>query len=167
MDISAPRAASAFTLVETTVAAALAALFLGSLFTMNVASMDTIRCAKESVSASQALQQRIESMRIANWQQITSADWIKANLLNTSAPGSDQLRNLSETLTLVPYGSTSVGNTQLIRTGNTTTIVSRNTALLTENAIKVIWTVNFNGAPNNRATSRLIVAILAKGGVAK
>ena len=106
-------------------------------------------------------------MRIANWQEITDADWISANLLNANAPGSDQLKNLSETLTLVPYGSSTVGNTQLVRTGNATTIVSRNAALLTENAIKVIWTVNYTGAPNNRATSRLIVAILAKGGVAK
>jgi type II secretory pathway pseudopilin PulG len=156
-----------FTLIETTIAAALSALFLSSVFTMNVASMDTIRCAKESVAASQTLQQRVESMRIANWQEITNADWISANLLNANAPGSDQLRNLSETLTLVPYGSASLGNTQLVRTGNTTTIVNSNPALLTENAIKVIWTVNYTGAPNDRATSRLIVAIMAQGGVAK
>ena len=156
-----------FTLVEMTIATALSVLFLSSLFTMNVTSMDTIRCAKESVSASQALQQRIESMRIANWQEITDPDWISANLLNANAPGSGQLKNLSETLTLVPYGSSNVGNTQLVRAGNATTIVSRNPALLTENAIKVIWTVNYNGAPNDRANSRLIVAILAKGGVAK
>ena len=167
MQLSTRSATRGFTLIETTIATALAALFLSSLFTMNVASMDTIRCAKESVSASQALQQRVESMRIANWQEITDADWISANLLNANAPGSDQLKNLSETLTLVPYGSSTVGNTQLVRTGNATTIVSRNAALLTENAIKVIWTVNYTGAPNNRATSRLIVAILAKGGVAK
>ncbi|MEP6602124.1 MAG: hypothetical protein ABJB49_10000 [Nitrospirota bacterium] len=167
MQLSTRHPSAGFTLIETTIAAALSALFLSSLFTMNVASMDTIRCAKESVSASQALQQRVESMRIANWSQITNADWISANLLNASAPGSEYLRNLSETLTLVPYGSTSIGNTQLVRSNNSTTIVSRNAGLLTENAIKVIWTLNFTGAPNDRANSRLIVAILAKGGVAK
>ncbi len=161
------RPASGFTLIETTIAAALSALFLSSLFTMNIASMDTIRGAKEFVSASQVLQQRVESMRIANWQQVTSADWVKANLLNTTAPGSEQLRNLSETLTLVPYGSSSVGNTQLVRTDNATTIMSRNAALLTENAMKVIWAVNYTGAPNDRPAARTIVAILAKGGVAK
>ena len=52
-----------FTLIETTVAAAIAAMFLSSLFTMNMATMDTIRCAKESILASQVLQQRMESDR--------------------------------------------------------------------------------------------------------
>jgi len=39
--------------------------------------------------------------------------------------------------------------------------------LLQENAIKIIWTVSYTGAPNNRSVSRQIVAILAKGGVAR
>jgi len=73
---------------------------------------------------------------------------------------------MSETLTLVPYGSTTVGNTQLTRTNGAATIVSSNSALLGENAVKIIWTVNYTAAPNNRTISRQIVAILAKGGVA-
>ncbi len=156
-----------FTLVESTIAAAIGALFLGTLFTMNIASMQAIHCAKESVSASQVLQQRIESLRIANWSQITDADWLAANLLNANAPGSEPLKNLSETLMLVPYGSTSIGNAQLTRTSGVTTVVSRDAALLTESAVKVIWTVNYTGAPNDRPNSRQTVAILAKGGVAK
>jgi hypothetical protein len=39
--------------------------------------------------------------------------------------------------------------------------------LLAENAIKVIWTVSYVGAPNARTVSRQVVAILADGGVAK
>jgi type II secretory pathway pseudopilin PulG len=163
-----PHPASAgFSLIESTIAAAISALFLSSVFTLNISTMETIRCAKEGVSASQVLQQRIESLRIANWQQITDPDWIAANLLNADALGAGPLKNLSETLSLIPYGSTSIGNTQLTRTGTGTTIVNRNPNLLTENAIKVIWTVNYTGAPNDHAVSRQIVAILAKGGVAK
>ncbi len=134
---------------------------------MNMSAMDTIRSAKESVSASQTLQQRIESLRIANWQQITSANWLAANILNGDATGSEILKGLTETLTLVPYGSATIGNSKLTRTSGATAIISQNPALLTENAVKVIWTLDFTGAPNNRAVSRQIVAILAKGGVAK
>src|SRR5712691_62644 len=104
-----------FSLIESTIASGLAALFLSSLFTMNVASMETIRSAKESTNASQVLQQRMESMRIANWHQVTDAIWIRDNLLNTDASGATQLKGVSETLTLVPYGSTSLGNTQITR----------------------------------------------------
>lgn len=167
MRCHSPSVLQAFSLVETTVAATIAALFLTSLFTMNMATMDTIRCAKESIAASQVLQQRMESMRIANWQEVTDASWLRDNLLNTAVAGSTPLKNLVETLTLVAYGSTTIGNTQLTRSGATVHIVSQNPSLLAENAVKVIWTINYSGAPNNRANSRQVVAILAKGGVAK
>jgi type II secretory pathway pseudopilin PulG len=156
-----------FALVECTIATAVSALFLGSLFLMNSSAMDTIRMARESACASQVLQQRIESMRIANWHQVTDANWLRTNLLNADAPGGNQLTNISETLTLVPYGSSTVGNTQLTRTNGTVTLVATNSALLGENAMKIIWTVNYTAAPNERTISRQIVAILAKGGVAK
>jgi hypothetical protein len=60
-----------------------------------------------------------------------------------------------------------VGNTQLTRRNGNATIVNQNSNLLAENAVKVIWTVDYTGAPNDHAATRQIVAILAKGGVAK
>jgi type II secretory pathway pseudopilin PulG len=163
-----PRAEhTGFALIECTIATAISALFLGSLFLMNSSAMDTIQMARESACASQVLQQRIESMRIANWHQVTDANWLATNLLNTDAPGANQLKAVSETLTLVPYGSSTVGNTQLTRTNGSVSTVSTNSALLGENAVKIIWTVNYTAAPNDRPISRQIVAILAKGGVAR
>lgn len=156
-----------FTLVEAMVAAAISALFLSSIFAMNMATMDAIRSARESTNASQALQQRVERLRIANWHEVTDASWLHDNLLNTDAPGASGLRNLVESLTLVPYDSTDVGSTQLTRSNGSATIVSQNSSLLGENAVKVIWSLNYTGAPNDRQISRQIVAILAKGGVAK
>ena len=156
-----------FSLIETTVAASIAAMFLVSLFTMNIATMDTIRASKESIAASQILQQRMESMRIANWHQVTDAAWLKANLLNTEVAGSAPLKGLVETLIIVPYGSPGVGTTQLQRTGGSATIVTQNATLLAENAVKILWTVNYAGGPNGQSITRQIVAILAKGGVAK
>ncbi len=142
-------------------------MFLGSLFLMNSSAMDTIRMARESACASQVLQQRIEAMRIANWHQVTDANWLLANLLNADAPGASELKNMSETLMLVPYGSATVGNTQLNRANGAANVVANNSALLGENAVKIIWTVNYTAVPNDRIISRQIVVILAKGGVAK
>lgn len=155
------------TLLEASIAACTAALFLGSLFTLNMAAMKSMRTAREAAAASQVLQQRIESMRIANWHQITDADWLSSNLLNANASGSGTLNGVSESLTLMPYGSTNVGNTQLVRANGTTQIVSRNTNLLTESAVKLLWTVSYTGGINSQSTTRQTVAILAKGGVAK
>jgi type II secretory pathway pseudopilin PulG len=158
---------AAFTLLETMVAGTIMALFLGALFALNSSSMETLRGAREFTCASQVLQQRVESMRIANWHQVTDADWIQNNLLNSDAPGESLLNSAAETLTLIPYGSSTTGNTQLTRSSGSASIVTRNSQLLTESAVKVIWTVSYIGSPNNRSYSRQIVAILAKGGVAR
>lgn len=148
-------------------ATGLVALFLGSLFTMNSSSMETMKMARQTAAASQVLQQRIESLRIANWHQITDATWLSQNILNTAAPGSDGLKNISETLDLTPYNGLSTSTTELVRSANTVSITHENSSLLTENAVKVVWTVNYVGSPNNRSVSRQTVAILGKGGVAK
>src|SRR5438132_590219 len=134
----------ASTLIESSIAAAICALFLGSLFTLNTSTMQSIKMVRETACASQVLQQRIEALRIANWHQVTDADWLKANLLNIDSPGSSALKNASETLTLTPYGSGSGSTTatQLTRTNGAATIVSRNSSLLTENAMQVVWAIN-------------------------
>ncbi len=167
MKAPTPSSLAGSTLVEASIAACTAAFFLGSLFTMNMTGLRAVRTAREASSASQVLQQRVESLRIANWQQITNARWLRDNLLSTSASGTDNLRGVSETLTLVPYGSSTLGNTQISRSAGTAKIVNENPALLTESAVKVIWTVAYNGGQQGDSTIRQTVAILGKGGVAK
>gem|GEM_PF-1436415 len=167
MILSRKTRTSGATLIEATIAAATSAMFLGSLFTMNMTAMKTIRTSREGGCASQVLQQRVESMRIANWHQITDADWISSNLLGSEAAGHDGLNQMTETLTLVPYGSATENNTQIVRSGGTATIINRNNELLAEHAVKVIWTVVYSGGINSQVTTRQAVAILAKGGVAK
>ena len=167
MIISKHSSESGTSLVEAMIAACTSALFLASLFTMNMSAMRTMRTAREAANASQVLQQRVESMRIANWHQVTNADWVKNNLLNTSAAGGDALKNATETLTLAPYEGTTSGATQIVRSGGVTQIVNRNSDLLKEHAIKVIWTVAYKGGAQGASTTRQTVAVLAKGGVAK
>ena len=123
--------------------------------------------AREAACASQILQQRIESLRIANWHQVTDAEWVRTNILNSDAAGGNGLKNLSETLTFTPYASASQVSTQLQRTNGFARVVTLNSDLLSENAVKVVWAINFTGAPNDRDMNRQTVAILAKGGVAK
>ena len=142
MVLSSTRDTSGASLIEAAIAACTSALFLGSLFTMNMTAMKTMRTAREATAASQVLQQRVESLRIANWHQVTNPDWISANLLNANAAGSNSLYVLSETLTLIPYGSASTSATQLYRTNGTTQIQSRNANLVAESAMKVVWTVS-------------------------
>lgn len=168
MQLSKNNSQAGTSLIEATIAACTSAMFLGSLFAMNMTSMKTMRSAREAGSASQVLQQRVETLRIANWHQITDAAWLRTNLLSTAPAGADSLKGITETLTLVPYGGTNTGNTQIVRTSSgTTQIVNQNTNLLGESAMKVIWTVAYSGGLKGDPVTRQTVAILAKGGVAK
>jgi Tfp pilus assembly protein PilV len=166
MILSKTSSQSGTSLIEATIAACTSALFLGSLFTMNMSAMRTMKTAREAANASQVLQQRVEAMRIANWQQVTNADWVKNNLLSGNVAGTDGLKNMTETLTLIPYGS-SAGTTKIVRSGGATQIINNNTALETETAMKVIWTVAYNGGAQGASNTRQAVAILSQGGVAK
>lgn len=157
------------TLIESTIAGAIAALFLSSVFAINTSSMQSVKRAREAAAASQVLQQRIESLRIANWHQVTDANYLKNDpkQLGADAPGGEALKGIAEQLTLVPYGSNAIGNTQIVRSNGVATIINNNQTLLAENAIKVIWTLTYTGTPNAQTMTRQVVAILAKGGVAK
>src|SRR5438270_13995615 len=92
-----------FALIECTIATAISELFFGSLFLMNSSAMDTIQMARQSACASQVLQQRFESMRIANWLQVTDANWLLTNLFNTGATGTCQLQFEAVTFTIVTF----------------------------------------------------------------
>lgn len=154
------------TIVEASISACTAVFFLATLFTMNMSAMQAVRTARQATSASQVLQQRVETLRIANWQQVTNPAWLRDNLLNQEASGSEGLPLLSESLILVPYNSMATGSTTIVRTAGSTQIQSQ-AQLLTEHAVKVIWRVVYSTGPKTQPTTRETVAILAKGGVAK
>src|SRR3954464_9074812 len=99
-------AIAAFSLVENILACAIVALGLAGTYTLNSQSMGVLRMANEEACASQVLQQRIENLRIANWQRISSPTWLRDSLLNVSADGGDTLRGLTETVSITPVGAT-------------------------------------------------------------
>jgi hypothetical protein len=156
---------AAFSLVENILACAIVALGLAGTYTLNSQTMGVLRMAKEEAFASQVLQQRIEHLRIANWQRISSPTWIRDSLLNVSADGSSSLRGLSETVTLTPLGS-STGNT-FSRTGSTAVAGSANTSLLTQDSLLIKWSVTWNGIPGGKVHTRETLAVLGRGGIAK
>src|SRR4051812_13398194 len=67
-------------MIEVMVAALLIAVSIGSIATMNVRSLHTLRASREAAASSQVLQQRIEMIRDRNWAEVASSTAI-ASLL--------------------------------------------------------------------------------------
>ena len=155
-----------FTLIENVFACALIALGLACTYTVNSQTMGVLRMAKDEAFASQVLQQRIEHLRIANWQRITSPTWIRDNILNVSADGGSSLAGVVETVTVVPYDNSSAGNT-FTRTNGAASSSGGNASLLRQDAVTVKWKITWKGIPSGKVHDRETLAVLGKGGIAK
>jgi type II secretory pathway pseudopilin PulG len=161
------RSRRGFTLIENMFACGVVSMFLGGVFALNSNSMITLRMGRDEAAASQVLQQRVEQMRIANWQRITDPTWLRDNVLNQGADGAQNLRSLNETVTIAPYNSATVATNTFTSANGTASAGSSNTSLIAEGGILVTWTESWTGLPNNRIHTRQATAILGKGGVAK
>ena len=157
-------------LVEVTVAVAMAALFISTLILMGSNLLSLLRTAKDDVSASQALQERVEEMRIANWAQITDASYLANTLLSTASDSTGGLANPVETITVTAYRTTGAEPTVLarvIRQNGAATVAKSNSALKDERMVRVDVDLSWKGYPRNRQRERATTALIAQGGITK
>lgn len=157
-----------FTLIETSVAVALVGMFVSFLLATSSNVLGLLRTAKDNVSASQALQERVEEMRIANWVQITDAQFLADQLFPRSANSTQALSAPVETITVSAYppkiGSTAA---QVRREKNVTRVVSANLALKNERMVRVDVNLTWTGFPRNRPRARAATVLVAQGGITK
>ena len=157
-----------FTLVETTLAIAMLGLFIAMLMVMNSNILGLLRNSKDNVAASQALQERVEQMRIANWLQITDATYLSGTLFAAPGDSAATLPSAAEKITVSAYppkaGSIPA---QVVRSNGTTQILKSNDALKDEGMVRVDLEVTWTGFPKNRPRLRATTAIIAKGGITK
>jgi len=157
----------AFTLIDCVFACGILAFALGAVFTVNGYGLQELRVGRDEMTSSQVLQQRIEQLRIANWQRITDPVWIRDNILNVAADGSYTLGNLTETVTITPFNSAVTASNTFTRANYLAAASGSNQNFALQNTISVKWALSWNGVPKNRVHRRETVVVLAKGGVAK
>jgi Tfp pilus assembly protein PilV len=156
-----------FTLLENVIACSIIAIGMAATYSLNGQSMGVLRMAKDQSSASQVLQQRVEHLRIANWQKVSNPTWIRDSILNTGADGTSSLTNLTETVTVAAYGGTSTATNTFSRGPSGPSAAAGNVSLLNENAVLIKWVATWNGIPKGKVHTRELVTVLGKGGVAK
>ena len=98
------RAKAGFTLPEIVVATALVAVFFSSIFEINALCLRYISASKENVGAIEAVNDRLERLRNADFSTLTSVNSMKS-LLATAANSSPLANRAVETITLSNYPS--------------------------------------------------------------
>src|SRR4051812_40044991 len=90
---------SGTTLIEACFACLLCMTMFGGVFGASTSLMALVQNSKETLAANQSIQERVENMRIANWVQISNANYLRDTLLANATRSSTDLNLLSETLT--------------------------------------------------------------------
>ena len=98
------RAKAGFTLPEIVVATALVAIFFSSIFEINAICLRYISASKDNVGAIEAVNDRLERLRNADFTTLTSVSAMKS-LLATAANSSPLAQRAVETVTVSDYPS--------------------------------------------------------------
>ena len=169
-----------FTVVEAAVAGAIIILFLTSLFALNSTAMRILGSARETASASQSLQQRVEQIRLANWPQITDVNWVQSTLLAAQTDASVNLPGLQETITVTSYTSPSSSPADLTAlpeyatftvnrsaTGAVTVTSGAGTtaAMASQQMVQIDLTITWPGW--NHPRTRALTTLVSRWGISK
>jgi prepilin-type N-terminal cleavage/methylation domain-containing protein len=155
-------------MIECMIALAVAGLGLGTLMAVNSYQFRSLRLTHDATSATQALQERIEQMRIANWRQLTDPDFLKDSYFAAAPKTAANIDGLEERITVSPYPPTSGGSSLVVeRTpGHSPRIVSQGSGIETSRLARVNLTMEWDGVDGRRHV-RDSTVVLSNGGISR
>ena len=158
---------SAITLVESLVAASMLTFFLAGVFAVDGRNHQLIKSARESLSATVVLEERVEQLRTGKWDQVTDSNYLRT-ILGTASGSGANLSSLSEQIVIsaYPMPNPATTTTKITRSASgTVTTVSANTLLSAQKCVRADIRVTWTGAPNGRTRVRELSTIVANGGL--
>jgi Tfp pilus assembly protein PilV len=152
------RSQSGTTLTEILIAVVILAVFFMSIFELNAICLRYIDASKESVAASQLVQDRAEVLRNLAFTDLTNTSYVQA-LLVSPANGSEFAKKATEVVKLSQY-PTANGVTQFTRSPNggvntDSTAGSLGTTLVQAD-VSVNWNMTLGGRPRVIKTTSII-----------
>lgn len=150
-----------FALIDAVIAIALVSVTLGCMSALNMHMLGTLRLGKESTYATELLQERVEQMRSALWDEVTDAAKL-SNVLRPATITATNLPGVTETIDVEPLPNPSNLKVRCVR--NAAGSISASGGRLTsEQSVKV--TVSARWDSHNQTRSRGVVTILTNGGI--
>jgi type II secretory pathway pseudopilin PulG len=160
-------------LVELMIAVAVCSFGFAGLSALSMHCRRLVAAQRETVAAGQLIQERLEQVRSAGWNRLTSANTLRDQVLGTPCSHADLLGGAREWITVTPYPAPSPAPVPLRveRTaGGTAQIVSdpgNGFSLRRLTAVRVDIKVQWNSRQAQRTRNREISTIVAVGGVLK
>ena len=163
-----PAGYSGWTLTEAIVALALLGVGLSGIFVANSRVMTQIRSIKQTTAATQALQERVDQVRRATWNELTSSAYLQSSILNTPSTAGSALPNLVEEVDIGAYPPPPDSRLRIQRLANgNLSVVSVSPNLATQTrSVSVFVRLTWKGS-NGATRQRECATIIAKGGITK
>ena len=147
------RSKTGFTFVETLFAVGLVATFFVTLFAVSSQCMYFVNASRELLIAGQTAQSRLDQVRNCTWTQLTDANYIANNILNTAVNGSSSLGTVTEVVTINAFPTAVSPAMQITRSGGTTTINSTNSTIASGDMATINVLLSWSAAPGARSRS--------------
>jgi hypothetical protein len=172
-DVFRSRAGS--TLLEAAFATAIAAIFFAGIYAINGRTMNMLRRNVECTAATTALQNRLERVRSATWEQITDSTYLRDMVLAPASSSAPYLNKLSEKITLNAYpepltysqGTLAQSTIEVTRAANgrVTTTAGGDGTLATGKAIRVDFSASWQPSGTGTTQTRRISTFVTQGGI--
>ena len=97
-----------FSIAESIVALAVGSIAVAGGMSLNEQEMRLLKTSREASAAFQALEERVEQLRIATWRQITDPDYLISNYMPVTPKSVAALGNFTERVQVTAYPDPSV-----------------------------------------------------------
>ena len=163
------------TLLEAAFATAIAAIFFAGIYALNSRATNMLRQSVECTAATRALQNRLEKVRSATWEQITDSTYLRTMVLAEASSGAPYLKKLSEKITLNTYpeppsysqGTNVQSTIEVTRAANgtVTTTAGGDGTLAAGKAIRVDFSASWQPSGMGTTQTRKISTFVTQGGL--
>jgi prepilin-type N-terminal cleavage/methylation domain-containing protein len=151
-----------FTLPEIVVAATLVAVFFVSIFEVNGLCLRFISASKENVGATEAVHDRLEQLRNADFTTLTSVSSVKSLLAQPANP-SPLAKRAIETVTVTDYATGNPTITYTRATNGTVTSVPASANFSTSTLVRVDVANQWPATFGNRTGAAQTSTVIAQG----
>ncbi len=157
-------------LLETAFAMVIICVFMAGVFTANSRVLALLNSTKDSGEAQQAVRDRIEKIRSATWENLTSPQYIQDTVLSSNVNVFPHLRGATITVgvTAFPPGKTPIASPILVERGPSGTVSIKRSGdgtMTSEDAVRLEVTAQWR-SPGGVTRTRQAFTVIGKNGIA-
>jgi len=166
-----PRSSRGTTLCELVIAIGLCSIGFSGLHAISLHCCRMVSAQSETIAANELIQERLDQVRSAGWNQLSSGPTLRDEVLNNASPFAGNLSAVREIITVSPYPDTTpaVAPLKVERLANGQVQITSEPptgfSLRRLTAVRVNLRAEWVSRQNRRTRAREVSTVVAMGGI--